>query len=214
MPIVFVVFHEYPEVMGSLSESIESATKQIDSHESQGCFAMTLCGASFLSQFNKILGIVDELIGRFDVNKVAEFVLEIIEVFCKYFNIDLRDSEQLQALANSVQDIIQVASGTLKKLFGDILPSSERDKKWGKMGITKKIKEKLSEFDTGSPIVERTITSFERFFGTVEQIDDKYQDTKSKKVRSNPIDIEITNNNEGWLSFVLKFFLLKLNDFI
>ncbi len=73
MPIAFVVFREYPEVMGSLSESIESAIEQIDSHGSQGCLALTLCGASLLSQFNKILGVVDELIGRFDVTKVAEF---------------------------------------------------------------------------------------------------------------------------------------------
>jgi hypothetical protein len=55
----------------------------------------------------------------------------------------------------------------------------ERKKKWAPLAITERIHAKLSKFENKSSIVERTVTSFERFFKTVETIDDNFEQTKA-----------------------------------
>ena len=148
-----------------------------------------LCGAALLSRFNSILKIVDDAIGEFNVEKVVEFVLEIIEVFCKYFDIELEDLEKLKALWESIEKVID----KVKEVFGDIIPGLERGTKWGPLRISEKIKSKLDELDdTGSKIIGRTMDSFENFFKAVEKIDDKYQGKKAQmKSRSLGADEEI-----------------------
>jgi hypothetical protein len=179
MSIAFVTFHEHPNVMKSITDEVSKAIKKIESYPQQGCCAIAICGAALLSQFNTILRIVDEKIGEFGVAKVLEFIMEMIEVFCKYFNIDLRDGDKITALSESIQEMIKTVSGTLNSLFGNVIPKLERASKWGPLSITVRIKAKLSEFDK-SPIVGRTINSFELFFKAVEKIDDNFEKIKLK----------------------------------
>lgn len=188
MPLAFIVFNDHPDTLKSLTENIELAIGKVENHGTQGCLAMALCGAALLSKFNSILKVIDDLIGQFGIASVAEFIMNLIEVFCKYFNIDLSDADKLASLSDSLQSLITVISKKLSKMFGDIVPDVEREKKWGPLRITQKIKDKLDEFDSGSVIVERTMQSFEKFFEAVEKIDDKYQ-AKSTQ-RSVPIDVE------------------------
>lgn len=72
-------------------------------------------------------------------------------------------------------------SGSLKSIFGESIPDVDRKKKWGPLDITERIRGKLSKFENKSAIVERTMTSFERFFGSIEKIDDNFERTRVKQ---------------------------------
>lgn len=190
MPLAFVMFHEHPRVMNSITSSIDQAIVKVEDHGSMGCFTLAVCGGALLTKFYTILSIIDKKIGEFNIDSVCEFIVDIIEVFCKYFDIDLSDTDKLAALADSITEIIKTVSGKMKVMFGNILPEVERERKWGPLSITKKIKAKLSQFDTGSAIVERTMNSFEEFFKAVEGIDDRYERTRGQVARSVPVNDE------------------------
>ena len=51
-----------------------------------------------LSHFNTILGSIDKILGDLGIVKVAEFIANIIEVFCKFFNIDIRDTNKIKGI--------------------------------------------------------------------------------------------------------------------
>ena len=125
-------------------------------------------------------------------------------MFCRYFNFDLSDTDSLVALANSIQELVKAASGKLKVMFGNMLPEVERSSKWGPLSITKQIRTKLAQFDTGSAIVERTMNSFEGFFKAVESIDDQHERTKGQVSRDTPVndETEFTEENESMMHFI------------
>ena len=102
-------------------------------------------------------------------------------MFCRFFNIDLQETQKLAAIADSIQDMVRAISGTLKSIFGDTIPDVDRKRKWGPLAITERIRGKLSKFESKSPIVERTMNSFERFFSSVEKIDDNFQKDRDKR---------------------------------
>ena len=137
---------------------------------------MTFCGLAILSRFNSILGSIDELLGKLGVVKVAEFIAQIIEVFCRFFNIDIRDTQKIAAISDSIQDMVGGVQSALSAVFGDSIPSMKRSKKWGPLAITEKIRSKLSKFETQSVMVERTVNSFERFFKQVEKVEKIHDD--------------------------------------
>lgn len=89
MSIAFVVFHDHPDAVKLITEQVNKAINEIQNFGTQGCIAITCFAAAVLSRFNSILGAMDDLIGRFGIVKVAEFIASIIEVslyFC-FFEI-------------------------------------------------------------------------------------------------------------------------------
>ncbi len=98
MAISFVLFEEYPGVMGSISDLVEKAIKKLENPGAKGCcfLAVVGCGAvAALSQFGVILSAIDQKIGELGIVKVAEFVAQIVEVFCKFFHINLSDTNKI-----------------------------------------------------------------------------------------------------------------------
>lgn len=86
--------------------------------------------------------------------------------------------------------MVRAISGSLKSIFGDSIPDAGRKKKWGPLDISTRIRGKLSKFESKSTIVERTMNSFERFFSSVEKIDDNFEKkrtrTENAQLRSAP----------------------------
>jgi len=203
MPLAFVMFHEHPRVMNSITSSIDQAIVKIEDHQNMGCFSLVLCSGALLTKFYSILSIIDQKIGEFNIASVCDFIVDIMEVFCRYFNIDLTDADKLATLADAIQELVKAASGKLKVMFGDLLPEVKRDRKWGPLSITQKIRSKLAQFDTGSAIVERTMNSFEGFFKAVEGIDDRYERTRGHVARTAPVNGEgdFTEENESRICF-------------
>lgn len=80
MSIAFVVFHDHPDAMKLITDQINKAIGEIRNFGTQGCIAITCFAGAILSRFNSILGTMDELIGRFGIVQVAEFIANIIEV--------------------------------------------------------------------------------------------------------------------------------------
>lgn len=178
------MFQENPDCLKAITENVNKAIDQVQGYSGRGCLAVTFCGIAILSKFNSILGVIDQKLGELGVVKVAEFISQIIEVFCRFFNIDARDLEKVALLAESIQDIIENVSSFLKKIFGNNIPDFKRKSKWGPLSITQKIRTKLSKFENQSQIVERTINSFEKFFSSVEKIDDNFENLKFEKANS------------------------------
>lgn len=185
MSISFVLFEEHPQILNSLTEIVNKAIEKIDGYKTAGCLTITFCGISFLSRFNSILGEVDQKLGELGVVKIASFVADVIEVFCRFFNIDLTDANKIATLSESLQEMIKSISTVLRSLFGDSIPDVKRKKKWGPLDITERIRAKLSKFEQKSPIVNRTVNSFERLFKSIEKIDDNFEDVKLKAPTTN-----------------------------
>lgn len=124
------------------------------------------------------------------VVKVAEFVSNIIEVFCKFFNIDTHDFGNFTEIAESISKFVDKVASKLKVVFGNDTPSNSRSKKWGPLRVTEKIKAKLDKFEQQSPIVNRTVSSFERLYNAVEKIDDDFETQKINTTQQRAVDGE------------------------
>jgi len=196
MSISFVVFKEHPGTLSAINEQLQAAQSKIQGHGSTGCIALACFGAAILSQFNRILRIIDEKLGEMGLVRVAEFVAYIIEVFCKFFNIDIRDFNNLEDISNSIQTIVENVTSPLKKVFGDDIPSTGRTKKWGPLKIASKIKAKIAKFDQKSPIVGRTLSSFEKLFNAIEKIDDDFEKNNKSRTRALTTASVVTSEDE------------------
>lgn len=128
-----------------------------------------------LSRFNQILTEIDRILGELGIVKVVQFVISVIEVFCKFFDFNLLDSNKISVISKTIQDMIGGVSNAFSAVFGNHVPQFKRNKKWGLLAITDQIKTQTSKFENHSAIVERTCSSFEKFFGHVERIDNHSQ---------------------------------------
>ena len=195
MAISFVVFQDHPNTLNVINEQLNKAISEIQGFNTNGCCAIALCAAAILSRYNTILGVIDRALGELGIVKVAEFIAHIIEVFCKFFNINPADFDNITAIAESIEEIINKISSSLRSIFGDDIPKVERKKKWGPLAMSQRIKAKLSKFEDRAPIVEKTVTSFENLFSAIEKIDDNFEILKTAKreqraLSSSPYDAE------------------------
>lgn len=194
--MAFFVLQDHPDVLNALTESISKAIDKTVNHGNQSCFMVTMCGAALLTRYNTLLGALDNAIGLLNITSVCELILDLFEVFCRYFNVDLSDSKKLEDLSETLKQAIKVLTHGLKKIFGNILPDVERNEKWGPLRINDKIRNKLAEFDTGSAIIERSMNSFERFFDVVKKCDDKYRSKQlAVEASSRSVAIDVDEND-------------------
>lgn len=199
--IAFVVLKDHPDTMKAITSKINEAIDQINGNNTGKCCAFACFAAALLSQFNKILRIIDEKIGQLGIVGIAEFFMKIIEVFCKFFNIDANIFESIVSLGESLVRTLGSLSGSVGALFGNGIPSTNRQSKYSPLDITMRIKAKLSKFETPSKIVGRTVSSFENFYQAIEKVDDDLVKLKQKDT-SRPSSEEsnarvIANNNSS-----------------
>ena len=128
-----------------------------------------------MSRFNEILTEIDKILGDIGIVKIVQFVVSVIEVFCKFFNLNIFDSNTLGTISKSVQDMIGGVGGAFASVFGNHIPQMRRSKKWGVLDVTSKISSATGKFESRSPIVGRMCSSFDRLFENVEKIDNHCQ---------------------------------------
>jgi hypothetical protein len=152
-----------------------------------GCGTL-LFGVAVLSQFNSILGKIEKCLQALGIIEIAEFVSNIAEVFCSMFK-DVNAAEffkKIMSISNALQNSIgAVVSGLGRNGF-----DTRRQSKWGPLGMTLKIKEKLSKFETKSHTVERTINSFQAFFDSIQKIDSEYE---TRMLDEGKVEVTTTN---------------------
>jgi hypothetical protein len=175
MSIAFVAFQEHPDTLKSIDDELKSAVAKVEGHGTEGCLAVVCFAAALSSQFNRILANIDKLLGDMGIVGVAEFVAHIIEVFCRFFDIDMHDFQNFTAISQTIQELINKISSALKSVFGDGVPRNQRTKKWGPLDLTERIKTKLSKFESQAPIVKRTLDSFGKLYKAIEKIDDDFE---------------------------------------
>ncbi len=72
----------------------------------------------FFFKFNTFLRIIDEKLGELGVGRVLDFLGQLIDVFCKFFHIDMANINDLQKIAETVRALIDQVGQQLSSLFG------------------------------------------------------------------------------------------------
>lgn len=196
MAISFVLFAEsHGEVLDSIGESIQQAVGKIDGYKSMGCLQLTLCGLATLSSFNSCLARVDQALGKMNLARVAEFFVDMLEVFCTFFSVeDL--TAKVTAISESLEETVKRVSGALGKIFDEeIVPQGERSRKWGPLDMTEKIRSKLSKFEEQAPVVTRTVNSFESLFASIEKVDNDLTQSQLNEQNKNQNEKSAENTN-------------------
>jgi hypothetical protein len=123
MSISFVLFQEHPDTMKAITEQVDTAVKTVTDGLNPSSnpvnWLMLLCCAGLLDPYGKILAAVDAKIGELGLAKVAEFITDILEVFCRFFNIDLADMANVTKVSESIQNIIRSVSAAMQPIFGN-----------------------------------------------------------------------------------------------
>jgi hypothetical protein len=115
--LAFFVLQDHPDILHSLTEHITKAIAQTTSHATHGCLTLALCGAALLSRYNTLLAALDAALAHLDMSAVCATILDLFEVFCRYFKVDLRDSRNLEALAETTKQSIKGTQQLLKVYF-------------------------------------------------------------------------------------------------
>ena len=208
MSVGFVIFQEHPNAMNQITKEINNAINEVEKYDKEKMIHLVInlicCGNISLlaGKFGGILTALDRKIDEFNLVRVAEFITNIAEVFCKLISVDLQDMSKIIVISESIQDMIRSITSKLSSVFGNHLPNVERKKKWGPLEITHKIREKMSKFENKSPLVDRTVKSFERLFASIEHVDDDFSKLIEKQeltrvsvqTSGNAVDVD----NEGF----------------
>lgn len=209
MSLAFVLFEENPHILNSLNDLVQKAFSKLQKNRSNKCLTgLVICAgaATIAAQFDSILASFDSKLGELGLVKIAEFVADIVEIFCQLFHIDVTDTNKIENLSKSIQEKISFLSGSLKFVFGETLPVLERANKWGPLGITQQIRSKLSKFERQSELVNRTLTSFESLFKEIEKIDHVFEIDNSLSESSELIINETKLETKNQLDLIGRFF--------
>jgi hypothetical protein len=186
MAIAFVVLHEHPDAMKSINDHIETAIKEIEMLDAKGgknSLSLLCCLPCILSRFGKILALIDQNIGELGVVKIAEFLSNIIEIFCKLTNIHV-SMDLIIGVAHGIHDLVNTMAGALRPLFSKKIPNMNRKSKWATLEIANTIRNNLAKFENKSAIVERTVNSFENVFKAVEAVEGSFEKMMYKQNKS------------------------------
>jgi hypothetical protein len=212
MAIAFVVLHEHPETVKSITVHVETAIKQIEIFDGKGgksCLSLLCCIPCILSRFGQILGLIDQKVGKLGVVKIAEFLSSIMEIFCKLTNIHV-SMDLIVGVAHSIHDLVNTMAGALRPLFSKKIPDMNRKSKWAPLDIANTIRNNLAKFENKSAIVERTVNSFENVFKAVETAESSFEKVASNhhKTQSSTDSVhlvlasEVTSEHEAILNQV------------
>ncbi|CAF0772906.1 unnamed protein product [Didymodactylos carnosus] len=182
-----IMFEEHPDIMKVIENQLQEAREAIEQYRSVGFIGLLCCGSGMiLARFNTFLRIIDEKLQDLGIGRLLEFLQQLLDVFCKYFQIDMSNIHDLQKIAQNVRDLIAQVGQKLSVVFGRLAITGDQrstDDKFAPLEITGKIHRKLSKFGTQAPIVDKALTSFERFYTAINKVDDnlirKQQQLKS-----------------------------------
>ncbi|CAF1133901.1 unnamed protein product [Adineta ricciae] len=171
-----VVFAEHPEILRVIENQLNEAREAITEHGNLGFIGLLCCGSGMLlGRFNTILRVIDEKLGELGIGRVLDFLGQIIDVFCKFFNVDMSNIMDLQNIAETVRELIEKVGQQLSSIFGRLALTGDKrstNDRFAPLEMTAKIHRKISKFGTKAPVVEKALNSFERFYQAANKLDD------------------------------------------
>ncbi|CAF1098298.1 unnamed protein product [Rotaria sordida] len=171
-----VIFAEHPHILKVIENQLNEARETITEHGNMGIIGLLCCGSGMLlARFNTFLRIIDEKLGELGVGRILDFLGQIIDVFCKFFHIDMANIKDLQNIAETVRSLIDQVGQQLSSLFGRLAVTGDKrssDERFAPLEMTTKIHRKISKFGTKAPVVEKALTSFEHFYQAANKLDD------------------------------------------
>ncbi|UJR30238.1 hypothetical protein I4U23_017776 [Adineta vaga] len=171
-----VIFAEHPEILRVIENQLNEAREALTEHGNLGIIGLLCCGTGMLlGRFNTILGVIDEKLGELGIGRILDFLGQIIDVFCKFFHIDMSNIMDLQKIAETVRALIDQVGQQLSSLFGRLALTGDKrstNDRFAPLEMTTKIHRKLSKFGTKAPVVEKALNSFERFYQAANKLDD------------------------------------------
>ncbi|CAF0882962.1 unnamed protein product [Adineta steineri] len=171
-----VIFAEHPEILKVIENQLNEAREALTEHGGMGIIGLLCCGANMLAtRFNAILRVIDEKLGELGIGRVLDFLGQIIDVFCKFFRIDMANIMDLQSIAETVRSLIDQVGQQLSSLFGKLALTGDKrttNDRFAPLEMTSKIHRKISKFGTKAPVVEKALTSFQHFYQAANKVDD------------------------------------------
>ncbi|CAF2471886.1 unnamed protein product [Rotaria sp. Silwood2] len=210
-----VLFAEHPHILNVIENQLNEAREAIAEHGSLGVIGLLCCGSGMLlARFNTFLRIIDEKLGELGVGRILDFLGQLIDVFCKFFNIDMANIKDLQNIAETVRALIDQVGQQLSSLFGRLAVTGDKrssNERFAPLEMTTKIHRKISKFGTKAPVVEKALTSFERFYQAANKLDDNLIQKHGRQLAaqadaatnsdepalasSNSVDIDLTRSD-------------------
>ncbi|CAM4739720.1 unnamed protein product [Rotaria magnacalcarata] len=181
-----VIFAEHPHILSAIENQLNEAIEAITQHGSMGVIGLLCCGSGMLlGRFNTFLRAIDEKLGELGVGRVLDFLGQLIDVFCKFFKIDMANINDLQNIAQTVRALIDQVGQQFSSLFGRLAVTGDKkssDERFAPLEMTTKIHKKISKFGTKAPVVEKALTSFEHFYQAANKLDDNLIQKHGQKV--------------------------------
>ncbi|RNA33700.1 hypothetical protein BpHYR1_024296 [Brachionus plicatilis] len=162
MSIGLVLFREHPESMKAITDNLIKAVKYVKRYGGYGCIVFGSFGIRTLNKFNAILSVIDRKLGEFGI-RIAEFISQISEIFCKYCVNDHEFILKIGSFVKNIKDIFKKAFGFFKT---DTKTKQNKDIKVKKNA---KFKRKLSN-------LKNVMNSFEK---KMDKVKNKENDSRN-----------------------------------
>ncbi len=216
MSLAFVIFQEKPNVLNNINEQIQKAQNLIQSISKRNYLLNAKIFDSYLFyEFDEILASIDNSIGQFNLDRIVDFVLNIIEVLCKYVQVDLKQMDKF-ILVDLVNNCAAFFNKEFKKstLYQPNFDLIKREKKWSVLKFTELVFINIELFNESKYVIERLITSFKRLFNSLDDFEKHFDSTLEqinliKKLPKlikfeNEKTVNIPQNNEFILDTIRK----------
>lgn len=177
--LAFVIFQEKPNILNSINEQIKKAQNLIQSLTKRNFLLNAKIFDSYLFyEFDELLGLIDNNIGQFNLERVVDFVLNIIEVLCKYVQVDLKQMDKF-ILIDLVNNCAIFFNKEFKKssYHQSKFDLTRRDKKWSLLKFTQLVYINIELFDGSRNVIERLITSFKRLYNSLDDFEKHFKST-------------------------------------
>lgn len=182
MSLAFIIFREYPTTMLAISEQLKKLeTILADVSTTDPCCSFLLGGGGGINSkvaasIDDVIETVNKLIGDFGLVSVAEFIADIIEIFCKYVNINV----SMDTFAGSHQLLEQVLERLSRRLMvinEQYENPNRRASVWSLLDLTELIQDKVNLFGAHAAAIRKLIFSFDRFYKSIIRLTDDYEKT-------------------------------------
>jgi hypothetical protein len=179
MSLAFVIFQEKPNIINNISEQIKKVQNVIESISKRNFLLNARIFDSYLfHELDEILSSIDNSIGQFNLVRIEEFVLNIIEVLCKYIQVDLKQMDKF-ILVDLINNFAVFFNKEFKKsdFYKPNFDLIRRENKWSILKFTELIYINIELFDESRNVIERLIISFKRLFNSLEDFEKQFKST-------------------------------------
>jgi hypothetical protein len=171
------------EQLNKAQESIQWLTKRAYMLNAK------LFNSYLFGQLDEILKTIDETVGKYNLERVSQFALDMVEVMCKYVQVDLSamDNFFLLDLMDDLADHFNNGLDEAGDLLSTKLALRKRESKWSVLMFTDRVYDGLALFKENRLVIERLILAFKRVFKAFQTFEQSFQETVEEIDRLNTL---------------------------